>query len=109
MSQVEAHRWERMRTDETRALEELLRKQFFQADAYRYNSASIRVRIVDPQFEGLSDEQRDDRVEPLLRQLDEATQADIMNLLILAPNEIEEFSPKFVVNLEFDDPSPSQL
>ena len=25
-----------------------------QVDAYRYNSASIRVRVIDPRFEGMS-------------------------------------------------------
>ena len=47
--------WERKRTDETRQVEEVLRQAGFQqADAYRYNSASIRVRVIDPRFEGRS-------------------------------------------------------
>ena len=109
MSQIIARRWEQMRTPETRASEEILRRNFPETDAYRYNSASIRVRIVDPRFEGMSDEERDEMVEPFLQQLDETTQADIMNLITIAPSEIEGFSRKSLVNQEFEDPSPSRL
>ena len=36
--------WESKRTQETRNIEDLLKKSFEQADSYRYNSASIRIR-----------------------------------------------------------------
>ncbi len=98
-----------MRTDETRLVEKALRDRFPQTDAYRYNSASIRVRIIDPRFEGLSHEERDAKVEPLLDQLPETTQADIINLLTLAPSEVQESSRKSLSNQEFEDPSPSTL
>src|SRR5882724_4476442 len=106
-------RWEAKRTDETREVEDILRKAGFeQVDAYRYNSASIRVRVIDPRFEGLSPEKRDAMVEPHLEQLPERTQADIMNLFTFAPSELQQ-SPKslkeFMKNTEFDDPSPSML
>ena len=40
--------WETKRTDETRLVEaELVKARFEQVDAYRYNSASIRVRVID--------------------------------------------------------------
>jgi hypothetical protein len=39
--------WESKRTDETRRIEALLGSVFEQADAYRYNSASIRIRVID--------------------------------------------------------------
>jgi stress-induced morphogen len=107
MSQL---RWKEMRTAETRRVEETLRKEFPQADAYRYNSASIRVRIVDPRFAGKSNEQRDAMVEPLLLQLPEETQADIMNLLTLSPEEASAQSFKYsLANVEFEEPSPSVL
>jgi stress-induced morphogen len=109
MSQKTKRRWEAMRTDETRLVEDLLRKKFPKSDAYRYNSASIRVRVIDPRFEGLATEERDSMVEPLLKQLPEQIQADIMNLLTLSPNEIAKFSRKSLANEEFDDPSPSML
>jgi hypothetical protein len=111
-STSESH-WDAKRTDETRLVEEVLRSAGFQrVDAYRYNSASIRVRVVDPRFEGLSTENRDALVEPYLEQLPERTQADIMNLFTFAPSELQE-TPKtfreFLLNTEFDDPSPSML
>jgi hypothetical protein len=113
MSQTTAHRWEAKRTDETRQVEEALSKAGFdQVDAYRYNSASIRVRVIDRRFEGLSPENRDAMVEPYLEQLPERTQADIMNLFTFAPSELQQPPASFrgfMKNIEFDDPSPSML
>lgn len=52
--------WEAKRTDETRQVEDLLRKAGFEkVDAYRYNSASIRLRVIDSRFERLSAERRE--------------------------------------------------
>jgi stress-induced morphogen len=110
MSQTILPRWHAMRTDETRRVEELLRSRFSQVDAYRYNSGSIRVRVVDPRFEGLSPEDRDASVEPLLEKLPESTQADIINLITLSPRELE--NPDVgsrLMALEFEAPSPSDL
>jgi len=109
MSQKTKRRWEAMRTDESRQVEDLLRKEFPKTDAYRYNSASIRVRVVDPRFEGLTMEERDSMVEPLLKQLPEEIQADIMNLITLSPSEARNSRKLSLVNLEFEDPSPSML
>ena|SRR5437868_3721321 len=113
MTNTTASRWEAKRTDETRQVEDALRKAGFEkVDAYRYNSASIRVRVVDPRFEELPPEKRDAMVEPHLEQLPERTQADIMNLFTFAPSELQQ-TPKafreFLSNTEFDDPSPSIL
>ena len=113
MTSTFAPPWEAKRTDETRHVEEVLRKAGFEkVDAYRYNSASIRVRVIDRRFEGLPPEKRDTMVEPHLEQLPERTQADIMNLFTFAPSELQE-TPKtfreFLLNTEFDDPSPSML
>ena len=109
MSQRTKRRWEEMRTDESRHVEEVLRKEFPKTDAYRYNSASIRIRVIDPRFEGLEFDERDAMVEPLLKQLPEEIQADIMTLLTLSPSERKKLSRKSLVNLEFEDPSPSIL
>ena len=109
MSQQTMNRWESLRTEETRLVEKVLRARFPQTDAYRYNSASIRVRIIDPRFEGLAHEERDAMVEPILDQLPESTQADIINLLTLAPSEMKDSSRKALSNVEFEDPSPSAL
>jgi acid stress-induced BolA-like protein IbaG/YrbA len=113
MTSTSAPRWEAMRTAETRQVEDvLLNAGFQQANAYRYNSASIRVRVVDSRFEGLSPEKRDAMVEPHLEKLPERTQADIVNLFTFAPSELQQ-TPKsfreFLLNTEFDDPSPSIL
>ena len=110
MSPTILPRWHAMRTDETRHVEDLLRSRFSQADAYRYNSGSIRVRVVDPGFEGLSAEDRDARVEPLLERLPESTQADIINLITLSPGELEKPDVgSRLMALEFEDPTPSNL
>ena len=113
MIQTIAPRWEAMRTDETRQVEEILRNAGFdQVDAYRYNSASIRVRVIDPRFEQLSYEKRDAMVEPHLEQLPERTQADIMSLFTFAPSDLRQPRQnlrEFMMNAEFDDPSPSIL
>ena len=101
------------RTDETKQVENLLLDAGFdKVDAYRYNLASIRVRVIDSRFEGKSPEDRDALVEPILDQLPEQTQADIINLFTFAPSELEQ-TPKtireFLRNGEFDHPSPSLL
>ena len=108
-----ASRWEAKRTSEPHDVEEILRNEgFHQVDAYRYNSASIRVRVIDPRFEGLSPEARDAMVEPHLAQLPERTQADIMTLFTFAPGELHETTKsfrEFMKNTEFENPSPSIL
>ena len=113
MAETFASHWEAKRTDETRQVEDvLLNAGFQQANAYRYNPASIRVRVIDSRFEGLPAEKRDAMVEPHLEKLPERTQADIMNLFTFAPSELQQ-TPKsfrqFLLNTEFDDPSPSIL
>lgn len=111
MTNASTANWADKRTDETRHVEGVLRNAGFQqSDAYRYNSASIRVRVIDPKFEGLPTEMRDAMVEPYLDQLPEHTQVDIINLFTFAPSELKPGSTKaFLLNLEFEDPSPSML
>ncbi|MBA3316449.1 MAG: hypothetical protein M3552_01795 [Planctomycetota bacterium] len=108
MSQATQPRWRSMQTDETRRVEAVLRTTFPRSDAYRFNSASIRVRVIDATFEGKSNEEREAMVEPLLEQLPESTQADIMNLATYTPAEIASAPPP-LWNIEFEDPSPSML
>jgi hypothetical protein len=52
MTKTAAPAWEAMRTDETRMVEDKLKPHFERVDSYRYNSASIRVRVIDSRFEG---------------------------------------------------------
>jgi stress-induced morphogen len=104
--------WEVKRTSETRMVEDLLRQHFQQADSYRYNSASIRVRVIDPRFEGIPREKRDAMVEQYLDKLPPETQRDIVTLFTFAPSELERTPTTFreyMLNTEFDDPSPSTL
>ena len=104
--------WESKRTPETRAIEDLLRQSFEQADSYRYNSASIRVRVIDSRFEAMPREKRDLLVEEQLDKLPPETQRDIVTLCAFAPSELSGV-PKsfreFMLNAEFADPSPSIL
>lgn len=110
MSSTAKPRWEKKRTDDSRLVEQALQKVFARVDAYRYNSASIRVRVIDPRFAGKTREVRDRMVERLLDKLPAAIQADIVNLLTIAPDELRDpTSRQFLLNAEFDDPSPSRL
>jgi hypothetical protein len=102
-------RWESKRTDETRTVEDVVRKTFPNADAYRYNSATIRLRVIDERFTGLSDSKRDELIEPLIEQLPEDTQRDIITLMAFTPSEVDESTRVQLTNLEFEDPSPSEL
>src|SRR3954471_22370738 len=80
--------WHARRTDETRKVEEVLGQGGFdQVDAYRYNSASIRVRVIDQRFEGMRRERRDAMVEEYLDKLPTDTQRDIVTLFTFAPSE----------------------
>lgn len=105
--------WHAKRTDETREVEALLSQGGFdQVDAYRYNSASIRVRVIDRRFEGMPREKRDALVEEHLDKLPPETQRDIVTLFPFAPSELERTPTtfrEFMLNTEFDDPSPAML
>ena len=74
-------------------------------DLYRQNSVSIRVRIMDPAFRGMSKKQRNDLVWDYLDTLADEAQGDISMLVLLDPSERE----KSISNLEFEDPVPSVL
>ena len=73
------------------------------------NVASIRVRVIDPRFQGKSVDQRDKLVDKYLKNLPDATQRDIMNLLTFSPDEIADEETgqlrAFSLNREFEHPS----
>jgi len=75
-----------------------------QITMYRQNSVSIRIRIIDPDFTGLSKADRNDRVWDYLDRLSDDS-PDISMLLLLTPSEL----PKSFANVEFEDPVPSAL
>lgn len=109
MSQQVQSAWESKRTVETRRVEDTLRQVFPNTDAYRYNSASIRVRVIDDRFKGKSIEERDTMVEPFLEQLSKETQADIVNLLTMYKEEPHDSFRVHLANEEFENPSESML
>jgi hypothetical protein len=100
--------WEDRKTVETRKIEELFRAVFPKTDAYRYNSASIRVRIIDDRFEGRAIAEREAMVWPLLRKLPRKTRDDILLLLTLAPSERTTFNSQTMMNRVFEQPLPSR-
>ncbi len=75
--------------------------------AYRYNSVSVRIRILYHGFRGLSAEQRENMVWPYLHALDLETQNDISMLLLMTEEELQD--PLAFASREFDHPSPSML
>jgi hypothetical protein len=92
-------------------IETLLKKQFpgypteYPPRAYRYNPASIRVRLVHDMFKGKSRSEREKMVLPVIRTLPEEIQQDLMVLLLLPPDELG----RSAMNLEFEHPTPSGL
>lgn len=105
--------WHEMRTDETRAIEDGLRAEFERVESYRYSCASIRIRVVDPRFEGLSDLQRHDLVRGYFNRLPKRKQVDLIVIFPLTPAEMEpdaEWKTWWPIrNREFEHPSPSEL
>ncbi len=112
MTTTAAPAWEAKRTDETRMIEERLKLHFERVDSYRYNSASIRLRVIDSRFVGMSREERDAMVEEQIDKLPPDTQRDIVTLFVFAPSELTQTQKtfrEFMLNTEFDDPSPTIL
>jgi hypothetical protein len=101
--------WEQNKTEETRKVESLLRERFPHTDAYRFNSASIRVRVIDGRFEGMEIAEREAMVLPLLKKLPKRTRDDILLLLTLAPSEQGTLNNQSLMNLEFEQPLPSRF
>lgn len=95
-------------TGETKKIEKHLAKYFpnhpakYPPKAYRYNSASIRVRLVDKCFRGLNRVDRLYKVRDILRLLPEKLQSDIALVLSFTPDEVEDS----LANFEFEHPDP---
>jgi hypothetical protein len=95
-------------TKETRMVEQFLKQHFphhppsYPPAAYQYNSASIRVRIVDECFRKVHLFDRLDLVNPVLRSLPEKTQQKIIIVTLVTPEELD-ISPS---NYEFEHPTP---
>src|SRR5258707_14694151 len=67
-------------------------------DVYRYNSASIRIRVIDPAFSGLGLTERDSQLWAILDRLPEDTLTQINLLLCLSPKELA----RSMMNAEFE-------
>lgn len=95
------------RPDELQQIVQTLSLEFPIASirVYRYNPASIRIRIIDERFSGRSITEREEMILPLPRTLPEGIQTDITVLLTLAPGELG----KSLMNQEFEHPTPSPL
>ena len=76
------------------------------AEVYRQNTASIRIRVIDERFTGMSRGERHDAVwDFLYAGLDEDTLQEISVLLPLTRSE----KPTLLMSQEFDDPIPSSF
>jgi stress-induced morphogen len=67
---------------------------------YRQNSASIRIRIIDPEFTGLDRVQRNDLIWTFLDGLDNDVLFHLTILLLLTPRE----AGKSLANEDFEQP-----
>lgn len=74
-------------------------------EVYRQNFASIRARIIDPDFAGVSKGDRHENVWKFLERLPDEIQSQMSVLLLLTSDEKE----KSFANVEFDNPVPSRL
>ena len=74
-------------------------------EAYRHSSVSVRIRILDAGFAGKSRAEREDEIWDMLAKLPESVVAEISLLLLFTPKEAR----KSMANLEFVEPTPSEL
>ena len=72
---------------------------------YRQNSVSIRIRVVDPGFAGVSRAERHEAVWRFIEELPEDVQSQMSLLIPLTPEETKTS----LVNLEFDQPTRSSI
>lgn len=80
--------WELLRDEDSQLVERTLCDAgFSQVAAYRYNAASLRVRVIDDCFAGLSRMARAERLEPSLQTLPERLQSDIVMCWLFTPAE----------------------
>lgn len=74
-------------------------------DLYRQNSVSVRIRIIDDAFQGMSRPDRSDLVWKYLMSLSEDDQSEISSVILLTTDETE----RSFANFEFENPVPSKL
>jgi hypothetical protein len=92
-----------------RRIHDILTEQYASAhrrariDVKRYNSVSVRIRIIDPDFSRQTRADRDDAIWQILEKLPEETLTEVTLLLLFTPEEAK----KSIMNVEFEDPTPS--
>jgi len=76
-----------------------------QIEGRRHNPVSIRLRIIDPDFQVMDRIAREPEIWRLLRKLPEEVFVNITMLLLLTPEEAEHS----LASQEFDHPIPSRV
>jgi stress-induced morphogen len=77
-----------------------------EAALYRHNPGSIRLRVIDRRFQGMTKSRRHADVwEFLALRVPEDTLADVSLVLTVVPAELKNS----FANFEFEDPIPSKL
>lgn len=78
-------------------------------DAYRYDDACVRIRILDPDYAGTKLEERWKQLRRLLEPLPEETRSDVGLMFLLTPKEAANRYKQ--MNGEFEDhmPKPAPL
>lgn len=77
--------WQALQTNDSKQVAECLRKVYEEVDAYRYNSASIRVRVRDRCFAGHKTYFCVEAIEEALQELPERLQGDVISLTVELP------------------------
>ena len=76
-----------------------------QIEGRRHSSVSIRLRIIDPDFQGKDRLEREPELWTLLQRLPEEVFVNITMLLLLTPEEAE----KSFASQEFEHPIPARV
>jgi hypothetical protein len=76
-----------------------------QIEGRRHNPVSIRLRIIDPDFQSVDRTEREPEIWQLLRKLPEEVFVNITMLLLFTPEEAEQS----LASQEFDHPIPSRV
>ena len=99
---------ENKKTPETEKIERLFKEKGFEhVEAYRHSSASIRLRVRDERFRGLSRVDRMEMIEPIIEELPAEIQQDLIFVLPFAVGEEKtEFSQ---MNRDFEEPRSSRV
>jgi len=83
-----------------RIKQEFRTRGFNNVEAYRYNMASIRLRVISKRFAGMSRMRRCDIANKIIDILPEEIQHDIIFVALLTPAEAK-YSP---ISYEFEEP-----